>query len=75
MEVGIMEEELDECTRAASEYPYDFIIGSFHSIGKENLYRIDYENTDGTSLLERFTPISTAALRKYKDYDIAGHLT
>lgn len=75
MEVGIMEEELDECTRAASEYPYDFIIGSFHSIGKENLYRIDYENTDGPSLLERFYTYINRCFKKYKDYDIAGHLT
>lgn len=75
MEIGIMDSEYDECRRAVNDYPYDFIIGSFHCLGKEDLYRYDFSKVDGPSKLEQFYLYVNKCFKEYKDYDIAGHLT
>lgn len=75
LEIGITDGEFSECRRAARDFPYDFIIGSFHAIGKEDLYRFDYSASSGPAVLERFYTYINACLKEYKDYDVAGHLT
>ncbi len=75
MEIGIMESEFDECRRAVQDFPYDFIIGSFHCIGKADLYRFDFSKADGPAVLEQFYTYINRCFKQYKDYDIAGHLT
>ena len=75
MEIGIMDTQFDECRRAVHDFPYDIIIGSFHCLGKDDLYRYDFSQADGPSKLEEFYLYVNRCLKEYQDYDIAGHLT
>ncbi len=75
MEIGIMDSQFEECTRAVKDFPYDFIIGSFHCLGKDDLYRYDFSKVDRPKKLEEFYIYVNKCLKEYKDYDIAGHLT
>lgn len=75
MEIGIMDSKMNECREAVNKYPYDFIIGSFHCLGKDDLYRYDFSKVDGPSVLEEFYIYVNKCLKEFKDYDIAGHLT
>lgn len=75
MEIGIMDVELDECNNAVNRHPYDFIIGSFHCLGKDDLYRYDFSKVNGPEKLEEFYLYVNKCLKEYKNYDIAGHLT
>ena len=75
MEIGIMDSQLDECSRAVNAFPYDFIIGSFHCLGKKDLYRYDFTQVDRPKKLEEFYLYVNRCLKEYTDYDIAGHLT
>lgn len=75
MEIGIMESQLAECRRAARDFPYDFIIGSFHCIRGKDLFRYDYSQVDGPAFLEEYYINVNKCLKEYTDYDVAGHLT
>ncbi len=75
MEIGIMDSELEECSRAVTQYPYDFIIGSFHCLEKKDLYRYDFSQVDRPAVLERFYTYVNKCLKAYKDYDVVGHFT
>lgn len=75
LEIGIMDSEYEECRRAVNDFPYDFIIGSFHCLGKDDLYRYDFSNVDVPSKLEEFYTYVNRCLKEYKDYDVVGHLT
>ena len=75
MEIGIMDTKLDECNQYVDQFPYDFIIGSFHCLGKDDLYRYDFSQVDGPSKLEEFYLYVNRCFKEYKNYDIAGHLT
>lgn len=75
MEIGIMDSQLQECSRAADAFAYDFIIGSFHSLGKQDLYRYDFSKADRPKKLEEFYTYVNHCLKEYKNYDIVGHLT
>lgn len=75
MEIGIMDTKLDECNAAVDRHPYDFIIGSFHCLGKDDLYRYDFSKVDGPEKLEEFYLYVNKCFKEYKNYDIAGHLT
>ncbi len=75
MEIGIMDGRFDECNAAVDRHPYDFIIGSFHCLGKDDLYRYDFSSVNGPEKLEEFYLYVNKCLKEYKNYDIAGHLT
>lgn len=75
MEIGIMEGQHQVCSEAINAFPYDFIIGSFHCLKKENLHRYDFSSVDGPAKLEEFYLYVNQCLKEYKDYDVAGHLT
>ena len=75
LEIGIMNSEFEECRRAVRDFPYDLIIGSFHCLGTDDLYRYDFSQADVPSKLEQFYLYVNQCLKEYKDYDIVGHLT
>jgi len=75
MVIGIMDALLDECNRYVNEFPYDFIIGSFHCLKKDDLYRYDFSSVDRPSKLEEFYIYVNKCFKEFKNYDIAGHLT
>lgn len=75
MEIGIMDTQYEESRRRISQFPYDIIIGSFHCLGSDDLYRYDFSKVDGPAKLEEFYTYVNKCLKEYMDYDIAGHLT
>lgn len=75
LEIGIMEGQHDFCNQTVNEFPYDFIIGSFHCIGSSDLHTYDFTNTDISAFLEDFYVYVYQCLKEYKNYDVLGHLT
>lgn len=75
MEIGIMDTQYEESRRRIRQFPYDIIIGSFHCLGSDDLYRYDFSKVDGPAKLEEFYTYVNKCLKEYMDYDIAGHLT
>ena len=52
MEIGIMQGQFEEASRAVHAYDYDFLIGSFHCMRCGDLYNYDFAHADraqGTS--------------------------
>lgn len=75
MEIGIMEGQFDPAAEAARMYPYDMIIGSFHSLGQTDLYTCDYTAINVPAMIEEFYTYIFRCIKEYKEYDIVGHLT
>lgn len=75
MEIGLMDIKFDECNAAVDRHPYDFIIGSFHCMGKDDFYRFDFSKVDRPAKLEEFYIYVNKCFKEYKNYDIAGHFT
>ena len=75
IEIGIQHgKTLDKCRSAAREYPYDFILGSFHCAHGKDLY-VDYFN--GWSIEEAyhgFYQYMIDCLENYHDFDVLGHI-
>ena len=75
VEIGIQHgSTLEKCVKHAREYPYDFIIGSFHCAEGYELYGSSYFNgrTAKDSYLVFYTYM-LENLKQYKDYDVIGH--
>jgi len=75
MEIGIMEGHFDEANEAIDSFPHDVIIGSFHSLRSDDLYRYDFSDVDGPAMLKDFYTYVYSCLRSFTNYDIAGHLS
>lgn len=54
IEIGILEHEFPACSTAVDSFPYDFVIGSFHTLHQEPIYGTDYSNIDKAAKLEEF---------------------
>ncbi len=74
LEIGIQKQALEESRRAVRQYPYDFIIGSFHcacgwAVDLPNFYEgRTPENAD-----RAFYEDMLICLKQYRDYDVIGH--
>ncbi len=75
MEIGIMQGQFEEASRAAHAYDYDFLIGSFHCMRCGDLYNYDFAHADREALTEDYYVYIYECLKEYKDYDILGHMT
>lgn len=75
IEIGIMDSEFAKCSAAVSQFSYDFVIGSFHSLHQDPIYNYDYSTADKPALLESFYIYVYECLKTYKDYDVVGHLS
>lgn len=76
MELGLQDGDvLEICNEIAHEYPYDFIIASFHCLDGEDLYLKDYDKVPREETLHRFYEANYEILSKFKHYCIVGHLS
>lgn len=75
LEIGIMNGYYDQCKRVVEDFPYDFIIGSFHCYKQLDLYTLDYEKTNKKALLRDFYEFVATSLKEYNEYDIIGHFS
>lgn len=75
MELGLQRTALDECSRAANAYPYDFIIGSFHCMEGMDLYRRDLLFADRSveEVYIAFYAYMKDCLSKFDDFNVVGH--
>lgn len=75
LEVGIMEGQFEAAEKAVCGFDYDFIIGSFHCLHDLELHTFDFSQTDRMAFIEEFYTYVYDCLKKYKNYDILGHLS
>ena len=74
IEIGIQHgPTIDKCYEAASEFGYDFIIGSFHCFCGYDLYKHDYSIKPVEESVMDFYEYMYSCLKDFKDYDIVGH--
>jgi histidinol-phosphatase (PHP family) len=75
LEIGIMEGQFEEANKVVNAYDYDIIIGSFHCLRQDDLYRYDFTDVDGPAMVEDFYTYVLKCLKGYTNYDIVGHLS
>lgn len=75
MEIGIMEGQFDAARKEIYAFDYDFIIGSFHCLGSDDLYTFDFSKVNVPAMLEEFYLYVYKCLKTFKDYDVVGHLS
>ena len=69
IELGLQDGDvLKICNEIACEYPYDFIIASFHCLDGEDLYLKDYDKIPKKDTLYRFYEANYEILSKFKQY-------
>lgn len=74
LEIGIQRHALEESRRAVRQYPYDFIIGSFHCACGWAVDLPDfYEGRTPEDAYRAFYEDMLACLKEYRDYDVIGH--
>ncbi len=75
IEIGIMEDQLDRCQKAADSYNYDYIIGSFHCALEEPLYNGHFydDKMPEQAFCDYFTYVYDN-IRNFSDYSCLGHL-
>lgn len=74
LELGIQKSCLDKCVSCAANYPYDFIIGSFHmSSGFLADAPEFYMDRSGAEIQESFYLNMLECLKAFKDYSVVGH--
>lgn len=76
LELGLQRgESLKKCEAAVTDFPYDFVIGSFHCADGFDLYGGDFfrEKTP-TQAYQTFYAEVYDCLCAYQNYDILGHL-
>ncbi len=76
IEIGIQHgSTIEKCKDAASAYPYDFIIGSFHSACGATLDQKEYHrNRDSKLATTDYYEYMYKCLSEFDDYDVLGHM-
>ena len=79
LEIGLQEggtedgPTLAKAEWAAADFPYDFLIGSFHCFCGYDLYTADYSKMGEKQVLPDFYTHMYNCLKAFKNYDIVGH--
>jgi histidinol-phosphatase (PHP family) len=75
LEIGIQHgDTLKKCKDAASSYPYDFLIGSFHCALGKDLYVDYFDQLPLEESYHQFYQYMANCLIEYDDFDVLGHL-
>jgi histidinol-phosphatase (PHP family) len=77
IEIGIQHgETIDKCSKEANSFDYDFIIGSFHFAEGYDLHAACdfYEGRTLEEIYIAFYSYMLDCLKKFKDYDVLGHI-
>ena len=75
IEIGIQHgKTLDKCKNAATEYPYDFILGSFHCAHGKDLYVDYYNDWSIEEAYHGFYQYMVDCLDDYQAFDVLGHI-
>ncbi len=75
LELGIQQTSLDKCRASAGNYPYDFIIGSFHMSGGIPVdFPEFYQDRSGIEIQEGYYRDILECVKIFKNYSIIGHM-
>jgi histidinol-phosphatase (PHP family) len=75
IEVGIQDFVFKENSDLVRSYPYDFVIGSFHTAEGRDLYTgYYYKGKTALQCYRDFFSYTYKCLKAYKDYNILGHV-
>jgi histidinol-phosphatase (PHP family) len=76
IEIGIQGgETTKKCCDAVSAYPYDFVLGSFHSAHGATLdQRVYHRNRNNRQATEDYYNYVYETIRVFDDFDVLGHL-
>lgn len=76
IEVGMMPgEALTVCEDVVSGFPYDFVIGAVHSSTETPIdYKPFHEGRTIREIIDEYYTILLESIRKYKNYDVIGHI-
>lgn len=76
VEFGLTEWNMSELTMLAGAYPFDFVIGSVHSVGGTDPYFAEYwEGKDVHGAFEESLLQTLACVCAHDGFDVLGHLT
>ena len=75
IEIGIQHgETLIKCEKAANAFPYDIVLGSFHTICGDDLYSNYFTNRNAEEGVRDYYVYMADCLKIYKNFDILGHI-
>lgn len=75
LEIGIQHgATLEKCKAEPKNFPYDFIIGSFHCFNGDDLYKADYNSMKPEDILPSFYEYCYDCLLDFDDFDVLGHI-
>lgn len=75
IELGLQIHELEHMTKAAADYPYDFIIGSCHIIdGLDPWYPEFFQSRPEKASYDRYFEVTLKRVQLMDCYDVFGHL-
>lgn len=75
IEIGLQREEKDRIDQLINDYPFDFVIGSSHTIEKYDLYfRKLFENKTKEEAYERYFQEVRKIVEEIDSYNVYGHL-
>ncbi|TCO73163.1 histidinol-phosphatase HisJ family protein [Marinisporobacter balticus] len=75
IEIGLQREEKDRIAQIIDEYPFDFVIGSSHTIEKYDLYfRQLFQEKTKKEAYERYFQEVLKIVQEIESYNVYGHL-
>jgi len=75
IEIGIQHGETNKkCCQAASDFPYDFIIGSFHCCCGHDLYKEYFAERSDEEGVREFYDYVYDGICDFNDFDVLGHI-
>ena len=75
MEIGIKEGSLKAASDAVNSHPFDMVIGSFHCMRRNDMYRYDFRNSDIAYEISDFYAYMHECLKHFDDFDVIGHFS
>ena len=75
IEIGLDLTINKENSKIANSYPFDYIIGSIHSVNKEDIY-LTYgkDISSKKEYFEKYLEYMLSCIKDYKDFDSLGHI-
>jgi len=75
VEIGIQHgDTIAKCEACANDFPYDFILGSFHAAEGQDLYSQFFNGRKVEEGVYDFYLYVADCLKAYKNYDVLGHI-
>lgn len=75
LELGLQEHIVPKLEKLTNQYPFDFIIGSFHTVDSKDLYRGDfYKGKTPVKAWRCYLEEIIKTVKKFDDFSVLGHL-